>query len=726
MTLYDFQKRVMPHLIRVGIGLGIGLLVLIVTQDWFFEISMLKDIELLTVDYRYQERGVVRDVANNGDVIVVSISDEDLKALPDKFPFPRWYYAHVIENLNRAGVRAIGFDMTFDAPGIGDSAMVQALQTYDNVILAVKAPKDESGGRYVIKSQEQNLASVYFKYTKRFGVVDILKDRDDVVRSYVPMFTVGDSFAPPLALAVVGRALNMPPMKVPDIHEQYFVFKDRLIPKYSPSSFLINYYGPVKTIRYVPFSQVIDDETFQTKDERDLGESINVFDEASMKLFKNKIVIIGSTMAEERDDHPTPMKNLNDPSHSTRMNGVEIHATVIQNILDRSFIEKADPAIETIFLLFLAVATFMGVYHFKQIKFKYVWLLEIVAFLIVGLLIFGVFELAIVSFAGGGILLNFINPSIAIVFAYIGTAVYQYLIEKQQKALIKNVFSHYINPSVVNILINDPEKAKLGGDRRELTVFFSDIASFTTISEALTPEKLVDLLNEYLEEMTKIIFKYDGTLDKYEGDAVMAFWGAPIPQKEHALRACLASLEMQKRLTTLQVKWKKEGKPELTARIGINTGVMIVGNMGGQDRFDYTVIGDSVNLASRLEGANKQYQSKIMVSEFTYHQVKNKLKARELDMIQVKGKTEPVKVYELLGALDMEMNDNQRQAFDLYHEGLKLYRDRKWEETIAYMQQVVTLDPACFVAQIYMQRASLYQLNAPPPEWNGVFVMTSK
>ncbi len=206
----------------------------------------------------------------------------------------------------------------------------------------------------------------------------------------------------------------------------------------------------------------------------------------------------------------------------------------------------------------------------------------------------------------------------------------------------------------------------------------------------------------------------------------MAFWGAPIPQKDHALRTCLASLEMQKRLAALRPKWKKEGKPGLEVRIGANTGTMIVGNMGGRDRFDYTVIGDSVNLASRLEGANKQYGSSIMISDMTYQHVKAQVKVRELDLIQVKGKTEPVKVWELLGTADMTMNENQKQSLEIYHEGLRLYRERNWQEAIAYFQQAKQLDPTCRVSEIYEQRANLYQLNPPPADWTGVFVMTTK
>jgi adenylate cyclase len=502
----------------------------------------------------------------------------------------------------------------------------------------------------------------------------------------------------------------------------------RAIPRSDVSTFLLNYYGPDRTFRYVPFSQVIDDSTFQTKDELDLGEQINAFDTTTMKLFKNKIVIVGSVMAEERDYHNVPLYKEEGGKKNYAMNGVEIHATAIQNVIDKSFITTPDPLTESIVIILLSLICFYGLLALKQFHIRHMWLLEIGAFLLTVVLVGAVFEVSIIVFSNNNVLMNVVNPSLAIVFAYFGTAVYQYLTERQQKAVIKNMFGHYINPAVVNELVANPEKAKLGGDRRELTVFFSDIASFTTISEQYhaKPEGLVALLNEFLDEMTRIVLKYEGTLDKYEGDAIMAFWGAPLPQKDHALRTCLAALDMQKRLEALRPKWIKEGRPPLSVRMGINTGIVIVGNMGGRDRFDYTVIGDSVNLASRLEGANKQYKSNIMISDFTYTHVKTKVTVRELDLIQVKGKTEPVKVYELLGTADMEMTENQRQALEMYHEGLKLYRSRKWEEAIAYMQQAYSLDENCYVAQIYTERANLYQITPPPAEWNGVFVMTTK
>lgn len=727
MASFNFKKTILPILIKVGIGLGIGLVVVVLTQGIVFEVDFLKKVEYLTVDYRFQNRydrvGPTRDVKNEGDVVIVGISEEDSKAVPEPFPFPRSYYAHLIENLNRAGARAIAFDITFGTPREGDSALTDVLRKTDNVILAVKSEEETQSG-YYLRSTERRYNNVFYDVDKRVGVVSIAgKDVDGVVRRYLPMMAIGDYLTPTFAFAALNRAFDFGPNQVSQNRPDVFVLGDRAIPKFDNVSFLLNYYGPNKTFRYVSFSQAIDDSSFKTKDELELETDINMFDENTARLFKGKIVLLGSTMPEERDYHGTPLRN----EDGTRlMNGVEIHATAIQNVLDQNFIRTADQNVEVILTLFLSLVSFLGILKLKQLKVRYVALLEIGAVLLVLLIVFGIFELSVRSFTNANLLINVVNPSLGIVLAYFGTAVYQYLSERQQKALIKNVFSHYISAAVVNELVANPDKAKLGGDKRELTVFFSDIASFTTISESLTPEGLVLLLNEYLDEMTSIILKHGGTLDKYEGDAIMAFWGAPIPQKDHAFRTCLAALEMQKRLSVLRPKWKKEGKPPLEVRCGVNTGMMIVGNMGGQDRFDYTVIGDSVNLASRLEGANKQYGSKIMTSDMTFQQVKGKVVTRELDLIQVKGKTEPVKVYELLGTSDMQLTDSQKQSLEIYHEGLKLYRDRKWEEAIAYMQQAKQLDGTCHAAEIYEQRASLYQLNPPPADWNGVFVMTTK
>lgn len=724
------KKTLVSLLTKLGIAVGIGLLVALLTQDWLFDVKILKDVELLTTDYRYQQRYEQRgeemreQLRNQGNVIIVGINNSDLKAMPAKFPFPRDYYAHLIENLNRAGARVIAFDLSFSSLSAGDSVLREVLQKYDNVILGVNKPEEGASGLYSMRSLEENYGNVFFTDNRRqVGIVNVVKDRDDVVRTYTPMYLVGEDLTPTFALATVGKYFGLKPLETAQIQSNAFVLKDRVIPRYTPTSFLLNYYGPVGTFQYVRFQQVIDDSTFTTVDEEEIGESIDQFDENTMSLFKDKIVLIGSEMPEERDYHATPMVN---PDGQNIMHGVEIHATAIQNVFERFHISRADPEVEIGLILLLSLIGFTGLLQLKQIKFRFAWTIEVVAVVIALGLIFGIFQFSVLAFSNGNSYINIVSPSLAVVFSYVGTIVYQYLSERQQKAMIKSVFSHYISPAVVNELVANPEKAALGGDKRELTAFFSDIASFTTMSEALTPEALVQLLNEYLDDMTNIVIKHGGTLDKYEGDAIMAFWGAPIPQKDHALRACQAALEMQKRLSEMRPVWKKRGKPELEVRCGLNTGWMIVGNMGGKDRFDYTIIGDSVNLASRLEGANKQYNSKIMISEFTHNHVNGKVAVRELDLIQVKGKTEPIKVFELLGMADVQLTAEQKEALEMYQEGLKLYRSRSWEEAIAYMNQAFQLDPACYVAEVYAQRASLYQLNPPGDEWNGVFVMTTK
>jgi adenylate cyclase len=729
-----FKKRALTWVVRVGIGLGIGILVALIR---FWDPPFIQSVDYLTTDYRFQHRydrldtsGQLWDAKKLANVVIVEVGQDDMKSLPESFPFPRSYYAHVIENLERCGVRAVGLDVTFESKrdSASDAALDSVLNKHKNIVLAAKYEESTGGGKYLLSTAERSYSNIFYQPGKRIGIVNIAgKDRDDIVRRYLPMAKEGNFLTPTFGFALLNSVFGLNDTVVVELREKGFALGDRLIPHYDGRSFLLNYYGPSNTFRYVKFTEVIDDSTFKTKEEIEYSTDIDQFDsDTELRAFlKDKIVLVGSTMPEERDYHSIPLLNTDG---TTFMNGVEIHATAIQNVLDQHYITRADSSLEFALIIFLALVVTLILMPLRTLKIRYVFVLELASLFIVALFILGVFEIAVRSFTNNSILINIVYPSLAVVLAYVGAAVYQYLAERQQKALIKNVFSKYISSAVVNELVANPEKAKLGGDRRELTVFFSDIAGFTTISEQFhtKPEGLVELLNEYLDEMTGIVLKHEGTLDKYEGDAIMAFWGAPIAQKDHALRTCLASLDMQKRLAAMRPQWKKEGRPGLEVRIGINTGVMIVGNMGGKDRFDYTVIGDSVNLASRLEGANKQYGSNIMISDFTYQHVKGQVMVRELDLIQVKGKTEPVKVWELLGTSDMVLSDNQKQSLEIYHEGLRLYRERNWQEAIAYFQQAIQLDPNCHVAEIYEQRANLYQINPPPAEWNGVFVMTTK
>ncbi len=253
-------------------------------------------------------------------------------------------------------------------------------------------------------------------------------------------------------------------------------------------------------------------------------------------------------------------------------------------------------------------------------------------------------------FIAKGVWFSLVYPAAALLLGYTIQTAYRFFAEERRARNIRKMFSSYVSKRIVDELIKDPSKAKLGGDRKEITVLFSDIRAFTTFSEKHQPEEVVSLLNEYLGAMTNIVFDYEGTLDKFVGDAIMAFWGAPVGQPDHADRAVRCSLAMIQRLKELQQKWASEGKTVLDVGMGINTGDMVVGNMGAEGKkMDYTVIGDHVNLAARVEGLTRQHNNHIIITEFTYEKVKDTVLVNELGSVTVKGKQKPVVIYDLVG-----------------------------------------------------------------------------
>ena len=258
-----------------------------------------------------------------------------------------------------------------------------------------------------------------------------------------------------------------------------------------------------------------------------------------------------------------------------------------------------------------------------------------------------------------------------------------------------------------------------------MTAFFSDVASFSTISEQLTPEELVALLNEYLTAMCDIIAETDGTVDKFEGDAIIAFWGAPLSQPDHARLACFAAIDMQNHMVGYRDRLAREGRPALNVRMGLNTGRMLVGNMGSAQRMDYTIMGDAVNLAARLEGANKFYQTYTMISGFTYDQVADDVEARELDLIRVVGKREAVRVYELLDRRG-QLEPEKVELLGCYNRGLELYKERRFADAIAAFREALEVSPLDGPSLTYVDRCEDY-LEAPPEaDWDGVYTLTSK
>ena len=424
------------------------------------------------------------------------------------------------------------------------------------------------------------------------------------------------------------------------------------------------------------------------------------------EIFKDQIVFVGYTAPGLFELKPTPVSSV--------YPGMAIHATLVANLLQQDFRQRIQPAA----LLALAAGVTL--------------VTSITVLLVSNLWLLGLYTMAYAAGLGLLVVLSFwqnlwvdgilLGTSLGLAFA-LSTA-FSYATEGRQRRQIKSMFAHYMSDVLIQDLLKHPDKLRLGGEKRQLTVFFSDLAGFTTLSEKLPPEVVVKVLNRYLTAMTDIILASGGFIDKYEGDAIMAFWGAPVPQEDHAVRACLAALDNQHRLAELRQEFMAMGLPPVYARIGINTGEMIIGNMGSSQRFDFTVMGDSVNLASRLEGASKSYGTSILLSEETYRQAAAHVEARELDLLRVKGKDVPVRIYELL-ARKGELEETTCQVRELFAEALHAYRQQRWTEAIDRFRQALARAPDDAPSQIFLQRCQVF-VETPPSSWDGVYQLTSK
>jgi len=348
------------------------------------------------------------------------------------------------------------------------------------------------------------------------------------------------------------------------------------------------------------------------------------------KKLENKIVMVGPfAKGMAADEKPTPFG---------LMYGVEMHANALNTILMGNFLIDASPWVNTLILFVIVMLVSLMVSRLSTIWSLVVTVGAILVYFFVFMLVFE-FNNYIVTFSA---------PAIGAFFAFLAVVAYRTVFEERDKRRIRDMFGKYVSPAVVDEILQNPPE--LGGVDKEITVFFSDIRGFTTLSESLSPQELVNHLNLYLTAMTDLILAYQGTLDKYVGDEIMCFWGAPLPEAEHALLACKCAVKQIETLNMMNADWPPEKR--LSIGIGLNTGIMTVGNMGSIGRMNYTLMGDNVNLGARLEGTNKQYYTTIIMSESTYAQVKDRVVARELDNIRVKGKNKPVLIYELLDVID--------------------------------------------------------------------------
>jgi len=304
----------------------------------------------------------------------------------------------------------------------------------------------------------------------------------------------------------------------------------------------------------------------------------------------------------------------------------------------------------------------------------------------------------------------------------VGLLTWDYLREYREKRWLRQAFSRYVSPAVVAELVAHPEGLKLGGEELEVTVLFADLAGFTGLSETLGPEELVSLLNRYFSILTDIIQARRGTVDKFIGDAVMAVWGAPLPLADHAALACHAALEIKAAIAQELAEVPARPLPPLTVRLGVHSGTVLAGNVGSVERFNYTVMGDTVNLASRLEGVNKHYGTAILISEATFRQVQGMFMVRELDRLRVKGRRQPVTVYELLGPGEQGTS----AWLTAFQAGLMAYRARDWAEASRRFEEVLRQKPKDPPARLFLHRCRAFQVEPPPPEWDGLLVLEEK
>jgi|GEM_PF-282947 class 3 adenylate cyclase/CHASE2 domain-containing sensor protein len=392
---------------------------------------------------------------------------------------------------------------------------------------------------------------------------------------------------------------------------------------------------------------------------------------------------------------------------------VGLHANAFNTIITNNFITNIPKIFNILFIVVFGLLTSLIISIIDDRYSLIIVLSLVISYIILALYLFK-----------SGMIIEMFSPIAAPLSIYTLSFIYNYFSELKEKLFIKNTFGQYLDPSVVEQMIDNPEIVKLGGEQRELSIFFSDIAGFTNISESMYPEDLVMLLNEYFEKMTNIIMENRGTVDKFEGDAIMAFYGAPVFLENHAELACFACLDMQIAMERLREKFRKENKAEFYARMGLNTGTVLVGNIGSFSRKDYSVIGDAVNLASRLESLNKHYETTILIGQNTYEQAKNAIETREVDIVKVVGKQESVRIYELLGRKG-ELSDKHADFRDTFESGLHLFRTRQWKDAKSLFEKALALNNNDLPTEFYLKNCTEYLIN-PPQEDEELTTVFSK
>jgi adenylate cyclase len=709
---------------KIGAGAALGLIsaaLVWVLADIIFP-GLFYSFEARTYDSRVSSR--ISDVRSQSidDIVIIDIDGRSISELGKFQQWPLSYYPRIINFLNSGGTAAIGLDIIFDKDirePEANTQFVEAVRNAGNVFNSIYFEDEDSvSWRYRMALEPPGFEWSKFAYifpdevnehfrqedrignefidllnaSHAVGHVNIQADVDGVVRKINLFRNFNNHSYPALPFKMYLDLMGVDSMRI-ELGQWINLYSEKSFVKRIPidkqGNMLITYFGNYKTFRYISFYDVLEQRL-------------------PKEYFQNKIVLVGTSLPGLFDLRSAPF--------NPAFPGVEINANILNTLISGKFITQLSAM--NSFILMAGIGILIGVI---TVFLSPLW--SIILIVVLGIIHTFV---SYYLFNENLTWIPVVNPILTLLVTFSGVYLYRYVTEERGKKFIKETFSHFVTKSVVEELLANPEKIKLGGERKECTVFFSDVVGFTTIAEQLTPEALVRLLNEYLTEMTNIVFKFDGMLDKYEGDAIMAVFGAPIAHGNHAYNACAAALEMQEQMLKLRELWGKQGRPQLHARCGLNTGPMVVGNMGSENRFDYTVMGDSVNLGARFEPANKQYGTKIMIGESTFLMAKDQIVARELDLLRVIGKTEPVRVYELMGLTGKEVSEKTKQVLGLFKLGFENYLSQNWEMAIKYFREVLKLEPLDGPARTYVRRCEAYAAEPPGTGWDGVYTMQTK
>jgi adenylate cyclase len=660
LKFLDQRTHVVRLVLPIVLALFVGLLSL--TPPW--ESLELKGFDTLT--------WLTDSGKPSVPIVIVAIDDASFSELALQWPWPRGLHAKLVDALYEAGASVIAFDVLFSEPDSHgqDKEFADAIARAGNVVL---------GADLSLNNKEQFASTARIDPLHIFkeagalpGLLSVSNDRDSGLRR-IPVY--GDSFFREI-IRVYAKGRKDVPTEVN-----------------VPPGAMIRYVGPDHSFRYVSFYQALDPAHFLPKG-----------------IFKDKIVMVGRDIntttevgAQQVDMFVTPFMQFT----GLLMPGVEVHANMIDGTMNGRNLTRM-PLLACVMLTMLM--TLLAGFAMRE------WLPLRSLLVTLGLAL----VMALASWA----LFDFANywmpiaaPIAGMLLVYIGYGGLAFLLEQRRKQEIKRAWSYYVSPQVVDQMIAHPEQLVLGGQKREVTLMFTDLAGFTSISEQLTPEQVSHLLNRHLTEMTRVVIGHGGTVDKFIGDAIMAFWGAPFDDADQARHACEAAREMQEKMAVLREELKKEGFPPVFMRIGLHTGPAVVGNMGSEERFDYTAIGDTVNLASRLEGANKNYGTDILVSEATAQRLNGALMLRAVDKVKVKGKLDAVEVFTI---------DADEQVERLSHKGVAAFRAQRWEESVSLWQALLAHRPGDSVAALYLQRIQDFRTSPPPANWDGAIALDSK